>query len=485
MKYLISEKISPHRSIDSSGYLICTDAILSRTGLQQYAKAELYQDSTDMTMVDVDRSAEEVFDQKAMASFENKPVTIEHPDESVNPENYSDYTVGFVRDIHKGVDNGKEVMMGTIVITDQDTIEKIQEGKYKFLSCGYDCDFVEENGKIMQKHIRGNHVAICENPRAGITRIQDSMPKTDKKARRLSMKFKDKAVAISAKEYIDKLNVPCKVTDCELTVYAINDAKIDAIKDMMSKRFKFECSTPITDSAYGQKIERNNVTIRKGYHNLSPSSEKFKDVYKIAMTETSIINVRMLINCLEAMYIDAYNDSKEAYQKDIADIAIEKYGNALKLANDFVLKRKTRISEQNVKDIEKYIDDIESLCDEINKNAVPSTFKQELQSMIDKYDDIASVDNEETLKFKKEENEIKEDEAELHEEAETANEESETASEEPSTQEQADNEEEVDEDTTSDSANDSFDEYTVLANSPEEAAKLVKLAIRYGKKKAA
>lgn len=181
MKVLITEKLSPNKYIDNSGYLICKDAILARTGSQQYRKNELFLDSDDNSIIEVDRSEEEVFSPETLASFENKPVTVEHPGEDVNPENYKDYSVGFVRDVHRGkTEAGEDVILGTLVITDQDTIENIQKGIRTELSCGYDCDISDDaNGNYAQCHIRGNHVALCEEGRAGIAKIVDSKIKDD------------------------------------------------------------------------------------------------------------------------------------------------------------------------------------------------------------------------------------------------------------------------------------------------------------------
>lgn len=183
MKVLITEKLSPNKYIDNSGYLICKDAILARTGSQQYRKNELFLDSDDNSIIEVDRSEEEVFSPETLASFENKPVTVEHPGEDVNPENYKDYSVGFVRDVHRGkTEAGEDVILGTLVITDQDTIENIQKGIRTELSCGYDCDISDDNnGNYAQCHIRGNHVALCEEGRAGIAKIVDSKIKDEKK----------------------------------------------------------------------------------------------------------------------------------------------------------------------------------------------------------------------------------------------------------------------------------------------------------------
>lgn len=177
MKVLISEKLSPHKVKTPEGYLICTDAILARTGKQTYYKSELYGDSCDnpAKIIELDRPESEVFDDKTLYSFENKPLTVEHPDEDVNVENYDTFSVGFVRDVKKSIINGKPVMTATLVVTNKDAINDIESGKYKELSCGYDCDIDESDGEFRQINIRGNHVALCEHGRAGNARIIDSI----------------------------------------------------------------------------------------------------------------------------------------------------------------------------------------------------------------------------------------------------------------------------------------------------------------------
>lgn len=178
MRFLVAEKLGPHKFKTPEGYLICTDAILSRTGKQEYKRCELFGDTCEDPdkIVNVERTDDEVFSDKAMASFENKAVCIEHPDHDVNAENHNELAVGFVRDIHKGEDNGKPVMMGTLVITDKDAVEAVESGEYKELSCGYDCDIDDDNPQ--QRNIRGNHVALCKHGRAGIARIVDSVDDT-------------------------------------------------------------------------------------------------------------------------------------------------------------------------------------------------------------------------------------------------------------------------------------------------------------------
>lgn len=179
MKFLSSEKLSPNKYRTTEGYLICKDAILARTGKQQYRRSEIYGDSCENAddIVDVDRSEKEVFSDATLASFENKPITVEHPDESVNSTNWKSYQVGFVRDVRRGkTQDGQDVILGNLIIQDEKAIEEILEGEHTDLSCGYDCDIKDDNG-LYQTNIRGNHVALCREGRAGIAKIVDSKEK--------------------------------------------------------------------------------------------------------------------------------------------------------------------------------------------------------------------------------------------------------------------------------------------------------------------
>lgn len=172
MKFLSRERISQHKYKTPEGYLICVDSVLARTGKQTYHRDEVFHDG-DNTEIEVDRHPDEVFSEQTLASFENKPITVEHPDCDVTCENYKDYAVGFVRDVKRGVVDGQDVILGTLVIQDAKTIDEIEAGEHVELSCGYDCDIRDEENP-QQRNIRGNHVALCEQGRAGNARIIDT-----------------------------------------------------------------------------------------------------------------------------------------------------------------------------------------------------------------------------------------------------------------------------------------------------------------------
>ena len=179
MKMLCSVKLSPHKYKTPEGYLVCKDAIIARTGSQTYLKSELYTNVTNDDYIEINRSEKEVFDEKTIASFENKPLTIDHPDEPVNPDNYKYLSVGNTFNVRKGDYEGQPVLLADIMVTDAEAIRLIESGEMTELSCGYDCD-ITDSPNPEQINIRGNHVALCIAGRAGIARIQDSKIKDSK-----------------------------------------------------------------------------------------------------------------------------------------------------------------------------------------------------------------------------------------------------------------------------------------------------------------
>lgn len=174
MKILVKEILSANKYLTPEGYLICQDAVLARTGPQDYYKSEIYEDfEGEDEIISVQRLPEQVFSEATLASFENKPLTDEHPDESVTADNYLTYGNGYSRDVRRGTYNGQEVMIANLVVTNPKIIAEIQEGTRKELSCGYDCD-VTEGDNPQQVNIRGNHIALCVKGRAGIAKIRDA-----------------------------------------------------------------------------------------------------------------------------------------------------------------------------------------------------------------------------------------------------------------------------------------------------------------------
>jgi hypothetical protein len=177
--------ISPNQIETGEGFLICRNVPIARTGEQDYLGTELGLPVADV--VKVNRPAEEVFSDAALASFEGKPVTNDHPPELIDSETATMYEKGHVQNVRKGEGEWEGYVIGDLHIHDADLIRAIKEGKRQ-ISCGYECDYSEDGDGYKQTNIRGNHVAVVEQGRAGSkAAIMDSNKSKPIKAERKVM----------------------------------------------------------------------------------------------------------------------------------------------------------------------------------------------------------------------------------------------------------------------------------------------------------
>lgn len=175
------DKISKRIAKTPEGFLICQDVPISRTGYQSYLASEIMENCADKhKIIHVYRPAEEVFNEKSLASFEGKPVTNEHPQEDVTPMNYHKFCCGHVQNVHVGEGEDAGKVLADLYITDPTLIQLIKDGKRE-VSCGYYAEEKRDSeGRLCQTKIRGNHVAVVNSGRAGKSVcIRDQKPKLD------------------------------------------------------------------------------------------------------------------------------------------------------------------------------------------------------------------------------------------------------------------------------------------------------------------
>lgn len=116
------------------------------------------------------RLPEDVFDTDSLASLKMKPLTLNHPKDSVNPGNAQDLQVG---SLGEQIWTDSFRVYAPLSITRQDAIDAVNGGK-QALSCGYSCELEMTAGNWMgvnydaiQRNIRYNHVALVDRGRAG------------------------------------------------------------------------------------------------------------------------------------------------------------------------------------------------------------------------------------------------------------------------------------------------------------------------------
>lgn len=152
----------------SDGYLICMPRI-ARTGIQEYLGVEM--GKPDMETIRVYRPEGEVFSKDALKTLAGKPVTIEHPNDHVNSQNWRDLAVGY---IGNDVLRDGEFIRVPLHLMDAEAIKEVRSGRSQ-LSVGYSAvvewgDGVTDKGEkynATQTAIRANHVAITHTARGG------------------------------------------------------------------------------------------------------------------------------------------------------------------------------------------------------------------------------------------------------------------------------------------------------------------------------
>ncbi len=179
MLHYFGSKISPNMADTPEGYLLCRNVPIARTGTQTYLARELgLEDGDPDRPVTVYRGETEVFDPAAMASFEGKDVTDEHPPETVTPANFASYTKGHLQNVRRE----GELLVADLFVKDPALISEIKNRIKREVSCGYFCEYEPEGNGYRQTHIRGNHVAVVPEGRAGHEiAIKDSAPEAQKK----------------------------------------------------------------------------------------------------------------------------------------------------------------------------------------------------------------------------------------------------------------------------------------------------------------
>lgn len=195
-KYYSVAQLSDRISETPEGFLICEGVPITRAGDLFYSPAETpVTPNGNMTVIS--RTVEDIHDPATIASFEGKPVTINHPDDFVTPENWRELAVGVVQNVRPGEGDDEDKLLADLLITDYEAISAVKSKRLREVSCGYEAEYVEiAPGKGRQENIIGNHVALVAAGRCGSEcAIFDHAPKKEK----APMTMKQKIMGIFGK----------------------------------------------------------------------------------------------------------------------------------------------------------------------------------------------------------------------------------------------------------------------------------------------
>lgn len=165
MKAFYGSRISENMTVTPDGFLVCHNVPIARTGWYDYLPQEIGVKGDGI--VKVYRSPEEVFSKQAMASFEGKPTTDEHPPDLLTPDNSAFYTKGAVQNVRRSPTE-QDLLLADLIIYNSTLIDEIMNKGKREVSCGYECNYVDNRDRTYsQVQICGNHVAVVEAGRAG------------------------------------------------------------------------------------------------------------------------------------------------------------------------------------------------------------------------------------------------------------------------------------------------------------------------------
>lgn len=175
MRFYTPTKLSEHIAETREGFLVCYDVPIARTGEMLYAADQVPVEPGEDGLVRIERDEAEVFAPEAVASYEGKPTTVDHPAEDVTPETWKGLACGHAQGLRRGEGEASDLLLADLVITDEAAI-KLVRGGLREVSCGYDADYEQTApGRGRQRNIRGNHIALVQRGRCGSRcRINDN-----------------------------------------------------------------------------------------------------------------------------------------------------------------------------------------------------------------------------------------------------------------------------------------------------------------------
>lgn len=337
--------------IDDDGFLH-DSPVVGRIGIQEYR-------NTDGSIRRELRLPEEVFNADSLASFEGKPITVDHPKGGrVTSKNATKLIVGTM--LKSGNQDG-DTVRAPIVIHAPESI-----GARRQLSLGYTCNLDmtagEWNGQrydAIQRNIRINHLSVVQSARAGaIARLnidgnespEDAAPSLTKEQQTMTVKVKldngleyDAAPEVSreldvlrgdakaAAQKVDALNADLSKKQAEIdTLQAkvdsidklVTDAKAEGAQaaktrlnlETVAAGFKVDCK-----DKSDREVKELVIKSVRGDADLSEKSDAYVDamfdIARESKSDEAMANQRKAVNGDANDTQQVKTDSKSAHQK--------------------------------------------------------------------------------------------------------------------------------------------------------------------------
>lgn len=236
-RYYSTAQLSGRIGETPEGFLICLGVPITRAGDLRYNPGETPVTPGKGETI-ISRTVQDIHDPATIASFEGKPVTINHPEDFVTPENWRELTVGIVQNVRPGEGEDSDKLLADLLITDYEAIAAVKSKRLREVSCGYEAEYIEESpGRGRQEAIIGNHVALVTSGRCGseCAIFDNAPPRKENKP----MSMKDKIMGIFGKALDEAMTEQPPNTENKAVDYgSVLDAivkRLDSIEAAMNK----------------------------------------------------------------------------------------------------------------------------------------------------------------------------------------------------------------------------------------------------------
>ena len=207
------------RHVDENGYITIPENPISRAGVFEYLGSQIGAPVPDK-VYKVFRPPEELSDPECLASFRNLPIIDDHVMLGSRDQGFTPPEEKGIHGITgAAVDFRENVLYSDIRIYSQALADKIDSGK-RGLSLGYRCTYTPEVGifagqnyEFVQRSLRGNHLALVDEPRNDVYVLDNKL-----------ITF-------------DSFSIQKEENNMTTTVEAL-DKKITSFMDDINKRFK-------------------------------------------------------------------------------------------------------------------------------------------------------------------------------------------------------------------------------------------------------
>lgn len=255
-------KISANKEVTPEGFLLCKNVPVARIGLMYYAPGEVDGlEAGPHGIIIVSRVEGDLFTEETMSSGLGKPITINHPDEHVDPSTYENFSKGTALNVRRGEGEESDLLLMDLLISSIDAINAIDDGCDE-ISLGYRANYEELSpGEYRQFNVVINHVALVESGRCGPRcAVKDSNEKVIEMAKnkvKTSDKQFDKTLL---SKVIGWLTLAAATKDADGLAQVISDAASDedlAAKDSGEPDDQKEYDTKDAYSELKSHIEQN------------------------------------------------------------------------------------------------------------------------------------------------------------------------------------------------------------------------------------